>query len=612
MKRGLFFFGLLVFIGGYLFPAGLNDLYFLTSPNSSTIVDDSKASLINPARLSSVERLSFEFTSQELGISYLSFVLPTSSILGNIGFGLFNFRNEYNDPSAGYFISMGTRFWNVFDFGATVKTLSSSIYNPFDGYYFDTGFTFHPNSSLGLSFLKNEFLNDKIFLSFVAKNIGVNPRTTTQEPLSLRVGAAYDLSIIGTKVFVEKSFLSDRDVFLAGLEFSPVFSFVSDNKFFKLSGSYDFEQQDTKLCASIMIYNLNINLSYSFRSTLVFLGISGSFGKGRSEMSKEVYEKALEKYQNAIEIEDKDMEEAFNLYQSSYDDLNKAIRLDSENKKAILLKDNIEEKIENYKSRFKNLAENEDKKGNLLAAFLYYKKLYQIDKGDKQVKAKLDAISTNENFVKSIETEKKNLNNLYKKKKYVAAMQKAEFLSEIKPDDMEVRSLKSELGRILNDVAEKYYQKANLQYKSGNYTACIDSAKKALYYKPDHSGAKELYNIAVNQISKKRGLERAKEEYAKQNYIQSLKLVEAYLVKNPGNKEALALKDSIIQNLKDKIKDSLDRGIQYYNNGDYEKAVEELDKVLLVDSTNSVASDYRNRAATKLKALKKLEEFEEE
>ncbi len=612
MRLSFLFIALILFVSIPIFSAELNNLSFLPALNSSTIVNDSKASFINPAGLYHIENLNFEFSSYNLGISYLSLSIPTANFLGIFSFGLYNFSREVEQPVAGYFAASGNNFWNVLALGVSFKTLSSSVYNPIDGFYFDAGMIFHPNASLGLDFLKNEFLNDKIFISFAVKNIGVASRTTTPEPLSLRLGAAYDLTIIGTKLFVEKSFLSDSDVFVAGLEFSPILRFISEEKFFKIGGSYDFEQQDIKLSGTIIIYNLNFNISYSFKSSFLFFGASSSFGKGKIEMSEELYKKALENYQNALTIEKSDIEESFNLYQSANEDLKKAISLNPENKKVILLKDSIDDKIENYKSNFRNLAESEEKKGNLLNALMYYKKLYFIEKNDKLVIEKISTLSTNKSLKRSIEIEKKNIKSLYNKKKYLSAKRKMDYLSNVIPEDSELKTLKSQLEYILNEIAKKYYEQANLQYKKGNYTACIDNARKALTYKPNFSEARELYSLAVNQVSKKKGLERAKEEFDKQNYIQALKIIDAYLVKNPQNKEAITLRNNTLEKLREGLKDMLDRGILYYNNGDYERAVAELDKVLLVDSTNSIASDYRSRAISKLKALKKLEEFEEE
>ncbi len=589
-----------------LFSGELNNLDFIQTYNSSSFVNASKASLVNPAGLYSLNNLNIEFNTYNLGVSYLGIAFPTAEILGNFAFGVYNFNT-----AGGAFVSIGNNLWNVLGIGFTLKTLSASVYTPFDGFLFDTGFIFHPNSSLGLDLLKNEFLNDKIFISFAVKNIGAQPRTTERENLSLRLGGGYDLAILGTKIFIEKSFLSDNDIFILGGEFSPIISFISEKKFFSIGATYDFEQRETKIYGGILLDELTINLTYSVNNRYFFLGISGYFGKRREEISMEYYNKALDNYQNAQKIEKKDIEEAFNLYQIAYKDLNKAINLDRENRKALILKDSIEEKIENYKNNFKTEAEKNENNKNYLLALSYYKKLYSIEK-NKDIKNKIDTLSTNSMVLKSIEKEKAELVKLYKNKKYVEAKKKADYLSEVLPDDIEVKNIKSEIENTLEEVAKKYYNIASVEYKKGNLTGCLDNLKKALYYKPNYTKARDLYNLTLSEITKKKGLDRAKEEYAKGNNIMALKLVDAYLENNPDNKEAIALKNSITQKLRSEAQNFLDKGIALYNNGDYEKSIEELDKVLLIDNTNSIARDYKNRAISKLKALKKLESIEEE
>ncbi|MEJ5283935.1 MAG: hypothetical protein ACP5Q5_02140 [Brevinematia bacterium] len=589
-----------------LFSGELNDLNFIQTYNSSSFVNASKASLVNPAGLYSLNNLNIEFNTYNLGVSYLGIAFPTAEILGNFAFGVYNFNT-----AGGAFVSIGNNLWNVLGIGFTLKTLSGSVYSPFDGFLFDTGFIFHPNASLGLDFLKNEFLNDKIFISFAVKNIGAQPRTTERENLSLRLGGGYDLAILGTKIFIEKSFLSDRDIFILGGEFSPIISFISEKKFFSVGATYDFEQRETKIYGGILLDEVSINLTYSVNNRYFFLGMSGYFGKRREEISMEYYNKALDNYQSAQRIEKKDIEEAFNLYQIAYKDLNKAINLDRENRKALILKDSIEEKIENYKNNFKIEAEKNENNKNYLLALSYYKKLYSIEK-NKDIKNKIETLSTNSMVLKSIEKEKAELVKLYKNKKYVEAKKKADYLSEVLPDDIEVKNIKSEIENTLEEVAKKYYNVASIEYKKGNLTGCLDNLKKALYYKPNYTKARDLYNLTITQITKKRGLERAKEEFAKGNSIMALKLVDAYLENNPENKEAIALKNSITQKLRSEAQNFLDKGIALYNNGDYEKSIEELDKVLLIDNTNSIARDYKNRAISKLKALKKLESIEEE
>jgi tetratricopeptide (TPR) repeat protein len=574
--------------------------------NSSCLAGDTEATLLNPAGLYSLERFNFELASYGLTISFAGVAFPVANILGNFAFGIYNYQAGIS--KAGYFIGFGQDFYNVLGFGISVKTMSPTLTNNIDGILFDSGIIFHPNESLGLDIFKNEFFNNRLFLSFGIQNAGKSPNYTV-ENLALRTGFAYDFSIIGTKFFIDKSFLSAEDIFIVGVDFIPP---LNSLKFLQLSFSYDIDRDEIKAGGGFLFDDFKIHFSYSFNSKLFYAGINGYFGKTRSVLSIEYYEKALKKYEEGQKIENRDIESAFEIYQKSYDDLLKSLSYDGENKKALLLKQELDEKTTSYKSNFLTLAQKSENEQNQLQAFLYYKKLFSIDKGDKMLKSKVDFYSTNENVQKKFEEEKKVMFEYYKKKKYIQAKNKAQFLLEIFPNDMDVKKLSSELNEIIFARAEYYYKIAYQLYKKGDYTSCLDNLTKALAYKSDYEKARDLYNLVTNEISKKKSLERAKQEYTSGNYIIAYRLVNAYLEKNPDSKEAISLKNNILKNMKQSIDKTLEEGIAYYNKGEYEKAIEELDKVLLVDTNNSVAKDYKNRAVSKLKALKKLEEFSEE
>ena len=88
--------------------------------------------------------------------------------------------------------------------------------------------------------------------------------------------------------------------------------------------------------------------------------------------------------------------------------------------------------------------------------------------------------------------------------------------------------------------------------------------------------------------------------------MSALAAVNKVLNYNKNNSDAQELQEKIIDSLRADIKANLDKGIVYYNDKKYDKAIAELNKVLVVDKNNSVALDYKNRAESKLEALKKL------
>jgi len=575
--------------------------------NSSCFGEDSGVLLINPAGLYRVNRINAMFSSGSgLNVNFLGLSTMMPLIGGVVAVDLYNTVDENGLLKRGLALGWGNDFFGFSSFGFSLKTVSrENILDFSNGALFDIGLILFPNESLGIDFFKNKFINNRLFLSLVVQNLGNRVFADAGEQMNIRVGLGYKLEELWTKFFVEKFFLSDGNSLYLGAELRPTIDFLD---IFSLRVSTDLS--NVRLGAGIHGRDAGVDFSYCMQTKEFYFSFTGYFEKDRSELSKEYYDDGLNYYNQAKEVERDKEDVAFDKYRLAYNNFSKAYDLDKNNKKAAYMKTKIEEKMESYKTTYVNNAVNAESKNDYVSALVYYNKAYQVEK-DSSINEKILQLSKNETVVSHVNNKKQIIRSNLKAKKYLVARREAEKLLRVIPGDKETQELFEDAASNLKSVAEDYYKKAQNFYDKGMYEECIAQAKKALIYDPEMEKANDLIALASSEITEKRGIQRANDLYKQKNYLGAYRIVNWLLSKNENNKEAANLRAKILRALKDSVKVNLDRGIGFYNNSEYDKAIEEFDKVLLVDSTNSIATDYRNRALSKQKALEKLEQIEE-
>jgi len=222
------------------------------------------------------------------------------------------------------------------------------------------------------------------------------------------------------------------------------------------------------------------------------------------------------------------------------------------------------------------------------------------------IDARVKDLSTNKTVSQYIVSKTESAEKNFNKGNLIAAKKDYQDIYVAKPYDKSIDGKIKDIDNLLRDKAKVYYDKAYDFYKGKNYKGCIDYLNKALASYPDYQEAKELKNAANSLYQTGENLKKANALYKQGNLSGALYAVNKVLNYNKNNSDALELQEKIMDSLRSEIKANLDRGIVYYNDKKYDKAIAEFNKVLLVDKNNSVALDYKNRAESKLEALKKL------
>lgn len=575
--------------------------------NSSAFADDNSALFLNPACLTRVDRFNAIFSTTTLdNVSYLGVGGIISGVPGSFAFGIYQ-QPADSGTKQGMGLGWAIDWMGFLSTGISVKTVSTNTWDISQGIYADLGLLLSVNENMGWDFLANPFIQNKIFLSFVAQNLGKTPASLSADQMSLRLGLGYDFSLIWTKFFVEKVFLADGEPWILGFEINPEPDFLKILHF-----RFSSDLQSFRIGAGLSGDDFSVDGAYHFSDQSFQFSFTGYFEQNRQERSMEMLEEGMNLLSDGQDYEKQNNADmAFDRYREALHRFQQALALDRNNAKAQTRISQISDKMSDYKSYYVDKAKANEASQDYISALINYNAAYKVDE-DSSIGQKIKELMARPQLQSAIKARKNKVRQNLSKGKYLAAASGAEKLLLLIPEDGEVKSWRDQSRGQLKTIAERYYSKAQTLYNRGQYEDAITQARQALTYNPKMTRARDLINLANTDLGARKGYEKVMTLYKKQNYVGALKMANYILSRTPDNKDVADLRTRIMKTLTGQVPEYLENGKQSYNAGDYEDAIEKFNVVLLVDPGNSAAQDYRNRAVTKQKAAQTLGGLEEE
>jgi tetratricopeptide (TPR) repeat protein len=569
--------------------------------NSSGLAGDCRSLFINPAGLSRLDRISFLVSSShtlDLNFAGISGTLP---YIGGIGFGIFQLTTAMGTAKQGFMLGWGKEILESLAVGLNFRTTAPSVFGMDYNILFDIGLIVYPNSTWG-AFFGGSWIANRLHISTVLQNIGKHTGDDLDEEMNLRLGLAYNIKEIWTKIFFEKNLISTSDFFTLGFEFNP-----KPVEWITLRFAYDvnWERDDFKIGLSFNGIDFSLDAGYSANRNDYNVSVTGFFESSKKDIAEEVYDDGMGLYKEALAYDKNNDDSAYFSYKASLAKFKLALFYDPENEQADYQRNVVEDILDGYLTKFIKKAEYAEKNKDYIKALNYYYQASLIE-NTADIDARVKDLSTNKTVSQYIVSKTESAEKNFNKGNLIAAKKDYQDIYVAKPYDKSIDGKIKDIDNLLRDKAKVYYDKAYDFYKGKNYKGCIDYLNKALASYPDYQEAKELKNAANSLYQTGENLKKANALYKQGNLSGALYAVNKVLNYNKNNSDALELQEKIMDSLRSEIKANLDRGIVYYNDKKYDKAIAEFNKVLLVDKNNSVALDYKNRAESKLEALKKL------
>ena len=216
----------------------------------------------------------------------------------------------------------------------------------------------------------------------------------------------------------------------------------------------------------------------------------------------------------------------------------------------------------------------------------------------------------------------------YKRGEFLKAGEAFNAALEIEPEHKEAKKYLELIGKRLEEivnkgefktVAELYYAQGTVFYIKGEWAKAISQWENALKIDPSNKEISEFIKIARKRRQEEEAFEKAEvlyrdglAQYNKGKINEAIKQLEEVIKFNPQHRRAQELlakvrekvaeikKEERARRLRETVDKRYFRGIDYYAEGQFNKAIKEWRGVLKIDPTHRGAKEYLKKARDKI------------
>lgn len=268
----------------------------------------------------------------------------------------------------------------------------------------------------------------------------------------------------------------------------------------------------------------------------------------------------------------------------------------------------VEKELEANRRQIERLlrdAKNYEEKKLYIKANASYRKILEIDINHEIARRKINYLGS---FIKNTVDEKfQRARNLYSRADYSGAIAEFREILSIDPDHASSRNYLNRATQRLEALANQHYQRAQNFYQQRNWDKVIQECNLTLSMNPNHNGAEDLKKTALGNTSLDKLLERGIHYFQIKDFSNAKPIFKQVLIKEPGNESANNYLRECERELASQIVESLNSGIEFFTDGNYEEAIKEWNKVLRIDPTHKSTLEFIQKAKERLKALNDLQ-----
>ncbi len=271
-------------------------------------------------------------------------------------------------------------------------------------------------------------------------------------------------------------------------------------------------------------------------------------------------------------------------YHPARDMLTKSQKLYEENKTKILIQKNLSDGMDYFYNK------------NYEQARIFFKKVLELDPENQKAKEYLKKCEDNlKDLLKEEKIAKIITDGLiyYRKKKFAEAIKKWQEVKEIDPQNKIIDEYISYARKAQEESMNKYYNMGVDYYNKGDYLKAKEFLEKALETNPNHSKAKkklrEVNSIIFSLNTEKKS--EGKKYFKKGDYDKAIEDFQFVLKIESDNDE---FKDLL--HMATKAKNALEEGKNLMKEKKYADAIEKFSQVLDYNSNDPVAKKLINEA----------------
>jgi tetratricopeptide (TPR) repeat protein len=246
------------------------------------------------------------------------------------------------------------------------------------------------------------------------------------------------------------------------------------------------------------------------------------------------------------------------------------------------------------------------RKGDLENALLQFLEAEKRDPDYKDVKTQIANIRNSNYAKKKYDNYYTTAKTQFDKKQYITAYKSANRAELYNPDSLELATLKTRIKNQLDNASYPYTSKAEEARKKNKFEAAKTYCNKALQVNPWDEKAKNILKDINRMENLNEMYANGEKAYSKGDLITAYRLFKRVDNEEPGYRNTSNYLSTIKSKLEGNINTYYNNGVTYYEQDNFEAAIAEWDKVLLIDPDHQKAREYRERAVAKLELQKTL------
>jgi tetratricopeptide (TPR) repeat protein len=249
---------------------------------------------------------------------------------------------------------------------------------------------------------------------------------------------------------------------------------------------------------------------------------------------------------------------------------------------------------------------NYKRKGDLENALLQFLEAQKRDPNYKDVKNQIESIRSSKFAQKKYDQYYATAKKQFDKKQYIAAYTSASKADLYNPDSLELSALKTRIKNQLDNASYPYTSKAEEARKKNKFDTAKTYCNKALKLNPWDEKARNILKDINRMENLNEMYANGEKAYSKGDLITAYRLFKRVDNEESGYRNTSNYLSTIKSKLEGNINTYYNNGVTYYEQDNFEAAIAEWDKVLLIDPDHQKAREYRERAVAKLELQKTL------
>jgi len=513
----------------------------------------------------------------------------------NVGMGINIFQGKYPGSGASLStIALGYRLNSAVSLGGNLnlyKRENGELFSSLGVGIFLRAFpAYHQEGQIKnpiWKWLRSRKMKDKFSFGFTFHNIPLKNGEQNQE---LRIGTAVQPVFWGPLLHFAYHLNNEDDHFYLGGQIN----LFSDTDL--LFGLKDFDKNNITLGIGTKWKDFTFDLSY--------LPDVGSFNFSMGFIFCEDEKFLAQRYRNlgSQKVRKNDFLGGLKEYR-------KALAFDPEDEKLSLLISVLEKKVEERKKKVDSLftmGQNFERKGWYVNAFLSYKQILMIDKNSKRTKKQLKSMSSKLNKYLE-ELYAKGVVNFQNNDINQAEIFFRKILS-VTDSHKGANLYISKIDSIKSYTFSEYYYRGLGYYNQKKYKRALEELTKALALNPNDKDAKRYKELAENAIDRNqrkiKQLLKEAEKYERQNlFVKANSRYRRILQLDEQNQYARDKVAYLKRYIAAVVESKFQKAKQLYKRKEYQSAIAAFTEILSIDPGHSQSKSYLNKARAGLKKI---------